>query len=368
MKVLYYWLTMGHYHLARMEALQDIPGIDLHVWEATNKDDHFWDLDTGNLNNYDVFYPGEFLDSKVVAKAAFRLAHRLQKYEFDVFVNGAGYFHPAMLYPILVAQPSEMKVLLWSESTFNDQRRKKLGEWTKKQVLNLYDGALVAGRRHRRYLQQLGMAPGRIAEVGNVVDNNFFTSDEQKNRSGFLYVGRFLPIKNISFLIEAYEIYQKKCLEVGAQIEPLYLVGDGPEKNMLEAQVNDKKLEQVTFTGNLQPDEVRRYYKCASVFVLPSLSEPWGLVVNEAMSSAMPVLVSGKCGCVPELLSHGENGYIIDPTDQYQLADRMFELSLDFAKKHNMGQTGLQIIQRFTPETYAEACYTHFKKVAGDDV
>ena len=94
----------------------------------------------------------------------------------------------------------------------------------------------------------------------------------------------------------------------------------------------------VRLPGFRQYDELPAYYGLAEAFVHASRTEQWGLVVNEAMASGLPVLVSRQCGCAPELVAHGTNGYQFDPNDQVALARCMAEITRDEEHRQMMGQ------------------------------
>jgi glycosyltransferase involved in cell wall biosynthesis len=110
----------------------------------------------------------------------------------------------------------------------------------------------------------------------------------------------------------------------------------------------------VVFAGFQQVDAVPAYYGLASCLVLPSISETWGLVVNEAMAAGLPVLVSQRCGCVPELVQPGVNGYVCDPLDTEGLARLLGVMSSDTVDAGKMGEASRQIVAQYTPETWAQ--------------
>jgi 1,2-diacylglycerol 3-alpha-glucosyltransferase len=106
------------------------------------------------------------------------------------------------------------------------------------------------------------------------------------------------------------------------------LLGDGPLKETLFHQVARMGLtDRVRFPGFKQYDELPIFYGLASAFIHASSSEQWGLVVNEAMASRLPVLVSERCGCAPDLVQNGVNGFTFDPFDIKNITDRMLQLS-----------------------------------------
>jgi glycosyltransferase involved in cell wall biosynthesis len=118
--------------------------------------------------------------------------------------------------------------------------------------------------------------------------------------------------------------------------------------------VESEGWQNIHFVGPCAPEKVSGFYRKASALILPSLVEPWGLVVNEAMQSGLPVLVSTHCGCAPDLVREGENGLTFDPTDEDSMVGcltRFFEMSAD--ARAAMGQCSRTIIAGFTPAVAA---------------
>ena len=106
----------------------------------------------------------------------------------------------------------------------------------------------------------------------------------------------------------------------------LVLLGDGPLKSDLCRLISDLRLDAcVHLPGFKQYHELPVYYGLASAFVHASTTEQWGLVVNEAMASGLPVLVSNRCGCAQDLVKEGVNGFTFDPCNVEQLAQLMLK-------------------------------------------
>jgi len=366
MNITYYWLTMGPYHYARMNALQNADSsIKLNVIEATNKDDHNWKTFPKSQFDHKILLPGEILSNSVIKRASKMLYKAVLSSKCDVFVNGAGYFHPSVIIPLLKLKRADIPLVLWAESTQIDQKRYFWKEYLKSKALDIYDYAIVAGKKHKEYLEKLGMQNEQIKQVGNVVDNKNFAT-QNKNRSGFLYVGRFLSIKNLDVLVRAYKKYRNRCSEKSISPDPLILVGNGETEKSIKQLISDLDLSGITLTGILQIEELKKQYASCRIFVLPSISEPWGLVINEAMAAGMPVIVSSRCGAVPELISHGKNGFLFDPFEIDTLSEYMFRFSEDKNLAEKFGRQSRKIIANFTPETYAENCLEFFKLILSD--
>ena len=145
---------------------------------------------------------------------------------------------------------------------------------------------------------------------------------------------RFVEKKNLSFLIKVFEKFQRKIEDWF-----LVLVGDGPLKEDLIEFSNQLNIsEKVVFTGYQEYESIRSIYNSASCFVLPSITEQWGLVINEALASGLPVLCSKRAGCAPNLIENNQVGYTFDPFSEKDLETKMYQIvedlkSLDFKSK-----------------------------------
>ena len=94
-------------------------------------------------------------------------------------------------------------------------------------------------------------------------------------------------------------------------------------------------------------------YAAADLVLLPSLQEPWGLVVNEAFLCGVPVLCSSRAGCAADMLRPGENGWVFDPTDEDDFANTLRE-ALTCGRRDQLGAEARRTAERFRPEAMAE--------------
>jgi glycosyltransferase involved in cell wall biosynthesis len=112
--------------------------------------------------------------------------------------------------------------------------------------------------------------------------------------------------------------------------------------------------DYVVMPGFKQYSELPIYYGLAKAFVHASTTEQWGLVVNEAMASGLPVLVSSRCGCATDLVTEDVNGFLFDPYDVHGLARRMVDICrLTDAQRSAMGRESKRIIAQWGPERFA---------------
>jgi glycosyltransferase involved in cell wall biosynthesis len=166
--------------------------------------------------------------------------------------------------------------------------------------------------------------------------------------------------KNLTRLIQAYARYRHLASQAAsgkgeADIWNLVLLGDGPLRSIYDSQLTTLDLhDHVLLPGFKQYCELPVYYGLASTFVHSSTVEQWGLVVNEAMASGLPVLVSDRCGCARDLVKSGVNGFTFDPYNVEQLSGLMLDLSSSGIDLAAMGQASQKIISEWGPRRFAD--------------
>jgi 1,2-diacylglycerol 3-alpha-glucosyltransferase len=264
-------------------------------------------------------------------------------------------------------------VVMMSETNAWDFGRNWLKEHMKRRLVRLCGAGLVGGRAHVEYLEQLGLGRSKIFLGYDTVDNYYFTSRTAEIRSQapvlqrqyklpenyFLASARFVEKKNLSRLIQAYAGYRElaakaKNGERNIEIWDLVLVGDGPLRESILKQIAELHLEQhVIMAGFKQYEELPVYYGLAKVFIHASTTEQWGLVVNEAMASGLPVLVSNKCGCAMDLVQEGVNGYSFDPLNVNQMAELMLRCSAQSTERLNMGRASEKLVADWGADRFA---------------
>jgi N-acetyl-alpha-D-glucosaminyl L-malate synthase BshA len=144
-------------------------------------------------------------------------------------------------------------------------------------------------------------------------DNFKIGSDEKI----ITFVGSFKLVKGVKYLIEAFAIIFKRNSEV-----KLLLIGDGPERKNLKNMVETHNLTlSVDFMGNVANQKIPEYLSISDIFVLPSLSEGFPSVILEAMASGLPIIAT-RVGGLPEIIKEGENGFLVDPKNSNQIADK----------------------------------------------
>jgi glycosyltransferase involved in cell wall biosynthesis len=248
-----------------------------------------------------------------------------------------------------------------SDSTEWDDKRVVWREWIKSRLVSLFSAAFVAGAPHRHYIQLLGMPAEKVITGYDVVDNEYFARQASLHRinqggnltqSGlpglfFLATARFIEKKNLLKLIDSYARYRTLC----DRMPPwdLVIVGDGPLRDVVVRHRSQQSLQEcVHLPGFKQYGELPRFYGLAKAFIQASSTEQWGLAVNEAMASSLPVLVSDRCGCALDLVYKARNGFTFSPGDQEQIARRMLELASASSERLSaMGAASLDIVRQW---------------------
>jgi len=283
-----------------------------------------------------------------------------------VAVNGWNDFGSLVAADCCVRRGIPMVVM--SESARQDEPRTWWKEMIKRRVVGVYSAALVGGQRHVEYLVELGMPRDRIFTGYDVVDNAYFRRRAEEVRSQksdvrkqyglsenyFLASARFIEKKNLPTLIRAYAAYRQKSEASGNPPWDVVLLGDGPLREALNSQLSTLNLHAHVHLPGFKPyDELPVYYALAKAFVHASTTEQWGLVVNEAVASGLPVIVSERCGCVPELVRG--NGFTFDPIDERELPSRLLQIaSLSDDERRSLGDASYRIAENFAPEHFGE--------------
>jgi 1,2-diacylglycerol 3-alpha-glucosyltransferase len=263
-------------------------------------------------------------------------------------------------------------IIVMSETTEWDEPRRPWKEWIKRRILRTCAAGLVGGQPHAEYLSRLGMSREHIFQGYDAVDNDYFTQKAKEAKSQgpeirkkhglpenyFLASARFVDKKNLFNLIRAYgryhELAKKDPGRKNGQTWDLVLLGDGPLKPALSSFVASLGLQKfVLMPGFKQYNELPEFYALAKVFIHASTVEQWGLVVNEAMASGLPVLVSSRCGCAQDLVKPGVNGFTFDPYNPAEIAEKMFQISDAKFPLSDFGAASERIIAEWSPDRFA---------------
>jgi glycosyltransferase involved in cell wall biosynthesis len=277
----------------------------------------------------------EGLFSPISKGIASRLRRGVDGQPFDaVWVHG--YATLNQMQTILAAKSQGIPVLVRSDSSLGDRPRGGLKLATKRIFFwilrNLISGVLVTGTLNERYWRFYLGDGFPLFLLPYAVDNAWFQQQCQKasktravlqaelalesGRPVILFASKLQTRKHCNDLVEAFARLSAQGRSDDLWSRPyLVIVGDGEERAALEQQVLDAGLADVRFCGFRNQSELPRFFDLATVFVLPARHEPWGLVVNEVMNAARPVIVTDHAGCQPDLVTDGVEGFVYPVRD-----------------------------------------------------
>jgi glycosyltransferase involved in cell wall biosynthesis len=268
-----------------------------------------------------------------------------------------GYSSLNTLQGMLAAKSLDIPVLVRAEPWLGDRDRSGPTLAVKQLFFmllrGLVDGALPIGTLNAEYWRHYMGEDFPQYRMPYAVDNHYFQDRSEEAREGrpalqeelnldparpvILFASKLQSRKRCGDLVEAY-----KDLSPGGKPRPyLVIVGDGEERAALERQVAESRLEGVRFCGFRNQSELPRFFDLATVFVLPSRHEPWGLIVNEVMNAGRAVIVSNDVGCQPDLIEDGVEGCVFPAGDVAALTDALRKVLATPETAVAMGQRGL---------------------------
>ncbi len=234
----------------------------------------------------------------------------------------------------------------------------------KKLLINSASNILTTCDEHIRYLSDIGISKSKLhkypfssllnADIPEGIPDH---SEKQELRKllgisepkMLLSVGRFIPGKG-------YDILLKAACELSCDIGIFIVGGTATEEYLTFTQENN--LTNVHFVDFMDKDSLKKWYRAADCFVLPTRSDVWGLVINEAMAQGLPVVTTDKCNAGLELVENEKNGYIV-PVDDVKLLVKAV-CDVFSADTHAMGVASYERIKGYTIETMAQAHINYF--------
>jgi 1,2-diacylglycerol 3-alpha-glucosyltransferase len=249
-------------------------------------------------------------------------------------------------------------------STQRDKSRNKFKETVKSIILKyLFDSFFTYGKASKSYLVEgLNIPERKVFIRGNyshlqMVSQNLPSFKERDHT--LLYVGRFSEEKNLTFLIVAFTEFKIKY----PNLFKLKLIGNGLQKEEVKNYIIEKNMqESILIENHLSADKLIQEYRKARIFILPSLSETWGQVINEAMHFGLPIIISENCGCVEDLCKK-TNSFVFNPTFKEQLVDIFNLLLLDESKQIEMSKHSIEIIKEYSIPKLSEKQINIFNEI-----
>jgi glycosyltransferase involved in cell wall biosynthesis len=368
MKIVFYhnilWPKYKGAIFSRLYVLCQNAGIDaefVHIAETRGPYAQLGEVDLSyHQYPFRVLIKGDY-DNATLLERIWVTAKDLLQHRCDLVVL-PGYDSPPYWIMLALCMLLRRKRAGVCDSTGFDKKKVGVKEFAKRLFFPNCDGVFCYGRRSMEYVSSYGLSPARIyfpcqasalphGYDADVVQAAYGTGATEASKDPqFIYFGRLSAEKGLHDLLQAFQLLRARI--AGAR---LTLVGAGPLEAALRAQIGELALHDAVTLMGPRPlaDVVPLLYRSVAL-VLPSYSEPWGLVVNESLSYGCPVVVSDRCGCVPELVIEGVTGYLFAARNIEQLCTAMLAV-IDLSKdRPTTARNCLKLMSAFTPERAAE--------------
>lgn len=340
-----------------------------------------WDIPL--LDGYrSVFLPGLFPDrGPLTRQINLAIVNEITPSRYDaIWVHG--YMGNTTRLAILTALAKGLPVLMRAESHLRVDRPSQVKKYVKSFALRglfrRVRAFLCIGSLNKAYYQHHGVPSDRLFWCPYTVDNIFFRRYAEilapqrrelrarwgifDDRPVILFAGKLQSQKQPLLLLDAYKTLRQRyrCA--------LLMAGDGPLQQDIASEVRRGKIPDVHITGFLNQTEIPKAYAAADLLVLPSRLEPWGLVVNEAMNFSLPIVVSDRVGCGPDLVTSGVNGEVFDHDSVRSLETILEQLVSQPPRLAEFGRASLRRIEHWRLRETVKGVIEALDAVAGERV
>lgn len=366
MKVFLLHCEISPYRLPLFESLSNL--VDLHVYYCRTKATYRkWDIQLDKYSFKRKVHKGINLGPFVINPT---ILFNVLFGNYDVYILGEDpriFFSKCIV--VFIAKLLRKTVILWSGMVENNYYKgyKRIFDpyildLTAKIYFRYADAFIAYSERTKAYLLRRGVPSERMYQGTQVISKEQLMSDglSKKNRKQYLHfddnkkiilcVSNLTKQKGLNYLIEAFKQLNRKDTV-------LIFAGTGDEEENFRTLASD--CSHIFFPGFVKGDEKVHYYSIADIFILPTLHDSWGLVINEAMMFGLPVITTNKAGCSQELIKG--NGIIIKAGCSKAIEDALLKLLDDVNLRAKMGKKSLEIIKEYTIENVTN---TFFKAIS----
>ena len=331
-RVVYWQNIPSPYVVDRFNALVDRGNLDFEAWfNAEREPDRSWEVNPAEWRFRARYIPAR----RLLGRRLHLPLVELRQTRPDVLVSL--YDRLSFALGSLAARSSAARTAFRVLPTYDSWSRRSCWKELGKHVLfRAVDGAKVPGPDGAHLACTYGLPCTRITAVTQSIDaahygraRDIAPSLRRQRRAQlglrgcvFMYVGRLWAGKGLDYLFAAYRSVRERAPAIS-----LLLVGDGVDEDRYRAMA--RNLPGVRFAGFVQPRDVPAYYALGDVLVFPTLGDPYGLVIAEALAAGLPVICTEAAGDIRRRLPDGRAGYVVPPADAVTLADRMLLLAAD---------------------------------------
>lgn len=281
---------------------------------------------------------------------------KLLKEKPDSVIIGEYFFNfPSIFFTLLYSKITGAEAVLWSGSLETEYSKSDRGflrniysrirDLSQRAIYQFADAYIAYCEEAKNYLVERGASEEDIYTGGQVVPEELLPESEVKKQNTkyqdqkvILSLGYLQERKGIEYLIEAFK---------NLDLENLVLViaGSGPDEERLKQIAGEEK--DIEFVGYVEGGEKAKYYSIADIFVFPTLHDPWGLVVNEALYYGNPVVVTEAAGA-KDMIENGKNGRIVPPKNSESIRSSIEE-TLNILDELKIEETGTSVGEGLKP-------------------
>ncbi len=332
--------------------------------------DLFFEKNFGDGRDKSWFTIGdyEFIDTKKGKAAYNRAIRNLKNYELIVI-----YEYSSKIATKLISRCKKQKVpyVINCDGVILPHKKNILKDLIKKFLLSKATAYMASGQHAKEYFLRYGADENKIyfhnfstLHKEDILSNPIDDEDKKVIRQKLglpldkklaIAVGRFIPLKRYDFLLRAWKAIDDDCC--------LLLIGGGEEYSKYQQIIKEHGLKNVIIENFHPPKELYEYFKASDVFIHPTSYDVWGLVVNEAMSVGLPVVVSANCIAGLELVKDGKNGYLFTMGKEEEGISKLKEILWDNDLRRAMSKESISTIRNYTVEEMAKAQMQVFEKI-----
>lgn len=343
MRITYCWTEPSGYLAACISELASRPGVEVSLLT--------WETDASAPFSGDTLRGAR---GRVLSRAERNepgLVERLVAATSPEVVFISGWAHGP--YTALLASPrlAGAKFIMGADTPIRFDWRQRLAPFRIGGLLRRLDGVVVPGERGYQLMRYWGVPGGKITRLLYGIDYRLFASPAAGRFAApagwpraFLFAGRYVDVKGIDVLVEAYRAYRAAVPDPW----PLQTCGTGPLAALLAAEPG------VTDLGFLQPPDLAQAFQRAGVFVLPSRHEPWGQVIVEAAAAGLPVVCTQACGAGADMIRDFHTGLMVPAGDARRLAEALLWMHANHARLAPMGADAQVAAAAYSAERWAD--------------
>lgn len=290
---------------------------------------------------------------------SFDIKRQLDRIEFDIIVL-SNYSSLTGMIAIEHLKRRNIPFTISVDGGLIDYGESNLKRRLKTRLISSADAWLSTGEFTNKYLTYYGASqndiyiyPFTTMKKENIIKQPLSKLEKEEKRRKLnipyknmvLSVGSFIPRKGFDVLIRAAKDFTE---DTG-----VYIIGGTPTAEYLDL-INQYKIDNIHFMDYLEYEELKEYYLTTNLFVLPTREDIWGLVINEAMTNALPVITTTNCVAGIEMVKEGANGYLVPKDSKEQLVARTNEVLSNEELQESMANCSIEIAHTYTIENMAK--------------